>query len=281
MVTGDIPCESLLTPSVTVAHEHENMLLQNATSLSAYSTYQNSSLYISLFLVFSFAVLSVPTYQALMLRLILRRSRFSLFSFFEFNLRPMLCALLVIIIWLLLAWTMYRFDAKVQLQRRDVEWELVPSLFMEKLGVSTVILFLSVPLVALASQHLRVKAHRNKLRVVAVKLDNVNSQNLVDCTHYVERTSPADGNCLFHSMSHFLMHVGPNQIPFGPHSDPSHVALRCQIIEYLKAHCDSICVGNTGLPLRSYVETEMPGVCFDRCAIVPRSLHLFSTGVRC
>ena len=110
LFTGDPPCEFVKIPSLMVSEEY-GIALRNATSLFAYSTFQNSDLAITIYLVCSVVILSIPAYQAFMLRLILRRSRFSFCSFFQFNLRPILCALIISVIWLALAFLMQHFGA--------------------------------------------------------------------------------------------------------------------------------------------------------------------------
>lgn len=255
--TGDPPCEFVKIPSLMVSEEYGSAL-RNATSLFAYSTFQNSDLAITAYLVCSVVILSIPTYQAFMLRLILRRSRFSFCSFFQFNSRPILCALIISVIWLASAFLMQHFGSNEGAQpTRQVRYRIISSSFMGKLGISTVFLFAAVPCVARLSQLANAQAHRRKLQVVGQKQD---ASGFPGCSsHFVEQSSPSDGNCLFHSLSFFL-----SRSPIQSNTDTSHIAIRWKVVDYLKKHCDSIFVGDSGLPLRDYVETEIKGVGFDR-----------------
>ncbi len=255
--TGDPPCEFVKIPSLMVSEEY-GIVLRNATSLFAYSTFQNSDLAITAYLVCSVVILSIPTYQAFMLRLILRRSRFSFCSFFQFNSRPIICALIISVIWVALAFLMQHFGANEDAQpTRQVRYQIVSSSFMWKLAISTVVLFVAVPCVARLSQYTNAQAHRRKLQVVGQKQ---NPCGFPGCGSHFEQASPSDGNCLFHSLSFFLSSRSIQSI----HTDTSHIAIRWKVVDYLKKHCDSIFVGDSGLPLRDYVETEIKGVGFDR-----------------
>jgi hypothetical protein len=294
--TGDHPCELVTTPLVMVTKE-DGKLLRNASSLSVYSTYrQSSNLFMGIYLGCSVSILSIPTYQALMLHLILRRSRFSFFSYFQLNLRPILFAVAAVVVWLLLTLIMFRFRPKPNQECEtkciawgnfsrsngwpcvrygaptcysEAEWSEPVATLVEYVNAvikSTCTLFVSVALVAVALHMLRAQAHRNKLRVVALKKAIVAPQDALSRPQFVEQVAPSDGNSLFHSISYFLLHCGQNLSPFGSYSDTAHASLRREVIDHLKAHGDDICVGSTGLLLRSYVETEMRGVDFDKCA---------------
>ena len=297
--TGDHPCELITTPLVMVTKE-DGKLLRNASSLSVYSTYrQSSNLYMGIYLGCSVSILSIPSYQALMLHLILRRSRFSFFSYFQLNLRPILFAVAAVVVWLLLAWIMFRSRPKPSQEcdtkciawgnfsrsngwpcvrygaptcYSEAEWSEPVATLVEYVNAvikSTCTLFVSVTLGVVALHMLKAQAHRNKLRLVAKEIDA--PRDALSRTRFVEQVAPSDGNSLFHSMSYFLLHCGQNLSPFGSYSDTAHASLRCEIIDHLKAHSDDICVGSAGLLLRSYVETEMKGVDFDKCAPPPNS----------
>jgi hypothetical protein len=153
---------------------------------------------------------------------------------------------------------MQHFGANEDAQpTRQVRYRIVSSSFMGKLGISTVFLFFAVPFVARLSQHANAHAHRRKLQVVGQKLS---PSGFPGCgSHFVEQASPSDGNCLFHSLSFFL-----SSSPIKSNTGTSHIAIRWKVVDYLKKHRDSIFVGDSGLSLRDYVETEIKGAGFDR-----------------
>ncbi len=93
------------------------------------------------------------------------------------------------------------------------------------------------------------------------KLRSVASSNNKAATsgQFIEHSVPPDGNCIFHALALALSDLQrPAMIPLQEKS--RHVVIRREINDYMRAHCDDMVVGATGMPLRDYIATE----CSDR-----------------
>ena len=109
-------------------------------------------------------------------------------------------------------------------------------------------------------QKIRAFGQRRKLRVVA---QYKHSAETSWQSNFLERISPADGNCLFYSLADAQAML-PSARPDNDAGVTGHAAIRREIIDYFRVLCGGLSVGDTGMLLRDYVQAEITGVSFDR-----------------
>ncbi len=197
-------------------------------------------------------------YQITTFRLMLRRIRCkagSCLHFFQFEARKFLSTLLIVSLCLAIAFTL-----PVQNQgRKDFKNNLV--YFIQRSVIAAISVILMVTVASVAHQKLKACAGRRKLRDVAhYKCSSASAPD----SHFLERISPADGNCLFHALAAAAARNSANQPRAECASGAPHAVIRRDIVDHLRAHGSLLSVGNTGLPLRDYVRAETKGVLFDR-----------------
>lgn len=81
---------------------------------------------------------------------------------------------------------------------------------------------------------------------------------------FIEHSVPPDGNCIFHALTLALTYLQQPEVEVVPPLDKTrHIVIRRDIADYMRAHCDVMVVGATGMPLRDYVATECSGRSFE------------------
>lgn len=251
-------------------------LLRNASSLNVYSCFDASSYAFysimnisSIYMwVLEFLLLLIwsNAYQIITFRMMLRTSRWktgNCLSFFQFEYRKCLWTLVVVALCLSIAFILpgKKHDRGPYYKNTDRSPDDDGSDsvdFAARLGFT---LFSACVLVAFAPvmyKKIRAYAGRRKLRVVA---QNIKQSS--ETSHYEELISPGDGNCLFHALA-ASKSLDQAMQRSGCDDEALHVVVRREIIDYLRACCDVLCVGNSGMLLRDYVQAETKGVSFNR-----------------
>jgi hypothetical protein len=258
LFAGTTPCDVQI--AAVMVSMHDGSILRNASTLSAYSCFRPlhslSPQFVVNFIVFviwivlPFMFCNVFNfYQIIAFRLMLRRTRLKpgcCFPFFQLAPRKLLVALLVFASSLIMTWSLPNSP------------EYPPRTLMLLPVLLCVIALVTISSVAL--QKIRAFRQRRKLRVVA---QYKHSAETSWQSNFVERASPADGNCLFHSLADAQAML-PSARPDNDAAVTGHAAIRREIIDYFRVHCGDLSVGDTGMLLRDYVQAEMRGVSFDR-----------------
>jgi hypothetical protein len=254
--------------------------LRNATSLSVYSGFHPAHfisaqfnanvVLIGLWVGLPLMICSMfNCYQIITFRLMLRRIRFShghYVAFFQLASRKVVQILLVIASSLLIAFNLpvKHNSAPDAAEYNDGEKSQFLPEFQQRAFLFTELAMLMITFVFIASlvlQATRACARRRKLSVAAsFKYSAAAAPGHL----FQELISPSDGNCLFHSFAAALSHDQSIWSTTRRDRGTGHAAIRNEIVDHLRTHCDELFVGNTGLSLRNYVEAETKGVSFDR-----------------
>ena len=255
--------------AVVMVSAADGNLLRNSSRLSVSSCFDDSAYSLASFpdVVIIYASVFIPlmllnvanAYQIITFRLMLRTTRWksgSCLSFLQIEKRKFLSMLLVATSYLSIAMILPVQKTQGRKHRKDNA-----VYFVERLTIAVISVISFVTIASFIHQKIRACAGRQKLRVVAQ-----NCKHSSEIARYQERISPSDGNCLFHALaaSKTRDQVLAMQLRAGCHNDALHALVRREIIDYLRACCGHLCVGNTGMSLRDYVEVEMKGVSFDR-----------------
>ena len=277
-VAASTPCDVQIA-AVMVSNQ-DGDALRNATSLFVYSSFHpahfitaryglNVAL-IGLWVGLPLMICSMfNCCQIITFRLMLRRIRLRYghcIVLFQLSLRKLLLTLLVIALSLLIAFNMpvKHNSAPDSAEYNDGEKSQFVPEFQQRAILFTELAVLMIAFVFIASlvlQAIRACAHRRKLSVAAsFKYSAASAPE----HHFQEHISPSDGNCLFHSLAAAVSHDQFIRSTISRDAVASHAAIRIEIIDYLRVHCDDLCVGNTGLSLRDYVQGETKGVSLDR-----------------
>jgi hypothetical protein len=250
-------------------------LLRNASSLNVYSCFDVSSYAFhsitnigTIYMwVVEFLVLLIwsNAYQVITFRMMLRTPRWktgNCLSFFQFESRKCLLTLVVVALCVSIAFILpeQKHDRGLYYKNTDIpddggmdSIDFAGRLVFTFISASALVTFAPV-----IYEKIKTYAGRRKLRVVAQIVKQSS-----ETSHYEERISPGDGNCLFHALAAYKS-LDQAMQRSGCDDEALHAVVRREIIDHLRACCDVLCVGNSGMLLRDYVQAETKGVSFNR-----------------
>jgi hypothetical protein len=277
-VAGATPCDIRIAAVMVSLQDGD--ALRNSSSLSVHSSFIpahfiSTRLYANVVLIGLWVGLPLMVcsmlscYQVFTFRLMLHRIRLNhgrCIAFFQLESRQVLLMLFVIALSLLIALNLpVKHDSASDVaEYNDGEnSQFVPELQQRAFLFSelVVLLIAFVFFASLVLHAITACARRKKISSVASFKCSAGSAPL---PHFQEHIAPSDGNCLFHSLAAAASHDPSILTTTRRDAGTGHASIRTEIVDYLRVHRDELCVGNTSMSLRDFVQAETEGVSFDQ-----------------